>query len=156
MAEWVIVQVGTRQPMLWGLPRGTTLLVATAVPHVPHMAALYGAAPVPRPPLPAPEARDRVHAFLRSQGVTALTGVHLVRLLQALPDYPHGPRALSFAADQEVWGNVLAAWLARLPPQCRWMTTSPCRHGTNTTASPPSPPPLTPAQHYTALPTAHH
>ena len=41
---------------------------------------LYGAAPVPRPPLPAPAARDGVHTFLRTQEVTAVTGVYLVRL----------------------------------------------------------------------------
>ena len=36
--EWVIVQVGVGQPRPCGLPRGTTLLVATAVPPGPHMA----------------------------------------------------------------------------------------------------------------------
>ena len=35
---------------------------------------LYGAAPVPRPPFPAPAARDGVHTFLPTQEVTALTG----------------------------------------------------------------------------------
>ena len=38
LAEWVIVQVGVGQPRLRGLPRGTALLVATGVPHHPHMA----------------------------------------------------------------------------------------------------------------------
>ena len=37
-AEWVIVQVGAGQPEHHGLPRGTALLVATGVPHDPHMA----------------------------------------------------------------------------------------------------------------------
>ena len=37
-AEWVIVQVGAGQPEPRGLPRGTALLVATGVPHDPHMA----------------------------------------------------------------------------------------------------------------------
>ena len=37
-AEWVLVQVGAGQPGPRGLPRGTTLLVATEVPHDPHMA----------------------------------------------------------------------------------------------------------------------
>ena len=37
-AEWVIVQVGAGQPKPRGLPRGTALLVATGVPHDPHMA----------------------------------------------------------------------------------------------------------------------
>ena len=37
-AEWVIVQVGAGQLRPRGLPRGTALLVATEVPHDPHMA----------------------------------------------------------------------------------------------------------------------
>ena len=37
-AEWVIVQAGAGQPRPRGIPRGPTLLVATAVPHDPHMA----------------------------------------------------------------------------------------------------------------------
>ena len=36
--EWVIVQVGEGEPWPCGLPRGTTLLVTTAVLHNPHMA----------------------------------------------------------------------------------------------------------------------
>ena len=36
--EWVVVQVGAGQPRPRGLPRGTTLLVATEVQHDPHMA----------------------------------------------------------------------------------------------------------------------
>ena len=35
--EWVMVQVGGAQPRPLGLPRGTTLLVATELPHDPHM-----------------------------------------------------------------------------------------------------------------------
>ena len=38
LAEWVIVQVRAGQPKPRGLPRGTALLVATGVPHDPHMA----------------------------------------------------------------------------------------------------------------------
>ena len=38
-AERVIVEVGGGQPRPRGLPRGTALLVATGVPHDPHMAA---------------------------------------------------------------------------------------------------------------------
>ena len=60
---------------------------------------LYGAAPVPRPPLPAPAARDGVHTFLRTQEVTAVTGVHLLRLPPTPPDDPRGPRALGPAPD---------------------------------------------------------
>ena len=37
-AEWVIVQLRVGRPRPRGLPRGTTLVVATAVPHDPHMA----------------------------------------------------------------------------------------------------------------------
>ena len=37
-AEWVIVQVGAGQPRPRKLPHGTALLVATEVPHDPHMA----------------------------------------------------------------------------------------------------------------------
>ena len=62
----------------------------------------YGAAPVPRPPLPAPAAQDGVHTFLRTKEVTAVTGVHLVRLPPAPTDDPQGPRALSLAPDWEL------------------------------------------------------
>ena len=51
---------------------------------------LYGAASVPRPPLPAPAARDGVHTFLRTQEVTAVTGVHLVRLPPGTTRRPPG------------------------------------------------------------------
>ena len=37
-AELVVVQVGAGQPRPRGLPRSTALLVATEVPHDPHMA----------------------------------------------------------------------------------------------------------------------
>ena len=82
---------------------------------------LYGAAPVPCPPLPAPAARDGVHTFLRTQEVTAVTGVRLVRPPSAPPDDPRGPRALSPAPDSELWRDVWAVWLPRVPPKCRWM-----------------------------------
>ena len=52
---------------------------------------LYGAAPVPRPPPPAPAVRDGVHTFLRKQEVTAVTGVHLVRLHPGPPDDSGAP-----------------------------------------------------------------
>ena len=106
---------------------------------------LYRAAPVPRPPLPAPAARDGVHTFLRTQEVIAVTGVHLVRLPPAPPDDPRGPRALSPAPDWELWRDVWAVWLTRLPTQCRWMATGPRPHGADATTGPPSPPPLPPA-----------
>ena len=117
---------------------------------------LYGAAPVPRPPLPAPAARDGVHTFLRTQAVTAVTGVHLVRLPPAPPDDPRGPRALSSAPDWELWCDAWAAWLPRSPSRCRWMATGPCPYGADAATGPPLPPPLPPADHCTALPTARH
>ena len=117
---------------------------------------LYGAAPVPRPPLPAPGARNGVHTFLRTQEVTAITGVHLVRLPPGPPDDPRGPRALSPAADWELWRDAWVAWLSRLPSQCRWMAAGPRPYGADATAGPPPPPPLPPAEHCTALPTARH
>ena len=73
----------------------------------------YGAAPVPRPPLPAPAAQDGVLTFLRTQGVTTVTGVHLVSLPPAPLDDPRGPRALSPAPDWELWRD---AWAAFAPP----------------------------------------
>ena len=117
---------------------------------------LYGATPVPRPPLPAPAARDGVHTFLRTQEVTAVTGVHLVRLPPAPLDYPRGPRALSPAPDWELWRDAWAAWLPRLPSQCRWMAADPRPCGTDATAGPPPPPPPPPrrAPHGTAHGTA--
>ena len=117
---------------------------------------LYGAAPVPRPPLPAPAARDVVHTFLRTQDVTAVTGVHLVRLPPASPDVPPGPRALSPAPDWELWRDAWAALVFRLPSQCRWMAAGPRPYGADATADPPPPPPLPPAEHCTALCTARH
>ena len=62
--------------------------------------------------------RDGVHTFLETQEVTALTGVHLVRLPPAPPDDPRGPRALSPAPDWELLRDAWAAWLPRLPSQC--------------------------------------
>ena len=102
---------------------------------------LYGATPVPRPPLPAPAARDGVHTFLRTQEVTAVTGVHLVRLPPAPLDDPRGPRALSPVPDWELWRDAWAAWLPRLPSQCRWMAADPRPCGADATAGPPPPPP---------------
>ena len=117
---------------------------------------LYRAVPVLRPPLPAPAARDGVHTFLRAQEVTAVTGVHLVRLPAAPPDDPRGARTLSTVPDWDLWRNMWAAWLPRLPSQCRWMATGPRPHGADAPAGPQSPPPLLPAEHCTALSTAQH
>ena len=74
----------------------------------------------------------------------------------APPDDPRGRMALSPAPDWELWRDVWAACLTHLPPQCRWMTTGPRPRGANATAGPPSCPSLLPAEHCTALPTAHH
>ena len=152
-----------RGQILWQERPGTSLLLLVVTTRGDPERVLgitpthiYGAAPVLRPPVLAPVARDGVHAFLRTQEVTAVTGVHLVRLPPASPDDPRGPRALSPAPDWELWRDVWAVWLTRLPPQCRSMTTGPCPHEANTTTGPPSPPPLPPAQQCTALPTAHH
>ena len=120
-------------------------------PHPP----LRGSS-VPRPPLPAPAARDGVHTFLRTQGVTPVTGVHLVRLPPAPPDDHRGPRALSPAPDWELWRDGWAARLPRLPFQCRWMATGPRPYGADATPGPPPPPCLPPAEDCTALPTARH
>ena len=106
-------------------------------PHPPS-----GAAPVPRPPLPAPAARDGVHTFLRTQEVTTVTGVHLVRLPQTPPDDPRGPRAQGTAPDLGLWRDAWVAWLPRLPSQCRWMAAGPRPCGADATASPPPPAPL--------------
>ena len=78
--------------------------------------ALWGSTRTP-PPLPAPAVRDGVHTFLRTQEVSAVTGVHLVRLPPAPPDDPRGLRALSPAPDWELWRDAWAAWLPRLPSQ---------------------------------------
>ena len=102
---------------------------------------LYGATPVPRPPLPAPAARDGVHTFLQTQEVTAVTGVHLVRLAPAPPDDRRGPRALSPAPDWGLWRDAWATWLPCLPSQCRWMAAGPRQHATAGPSPPPPPPP---------------
>ena len=152
-----------RGQVLWQEWPGTTLLLlVVATRGDPERVLgitpthLYGAAPVPRPPLPAPAARDGVHTFLRTQEVTAVTGVHLVRLPPTPPDDPRGPRALGHFPDWGLWRDAWAAWLPRLPSECRWMATGPRPCGADATASPPTPPPLPPAEHRTALPTARH
>ena len=105
---------------------------------------------------PHPPLWDGVHTFLRTQEVTAVTGAHLVRLPPTPLDDPWGPRALGPAPDWELWRDAWAAWLPRLPSQCRWMAAGPRPCGADATASPPPPPPLPPAEHHTALPTARH
>ena len=148
-----------RGQVLWQERRGTPLLLlVVATRGDPERVLgftrthLYGAAPVPRPPLPAPAARDGVRTFLRTQEVTAVMRVHLLRLSPAPPDDPRGPRALSPAPDWELWRDAWAAWLPRLPSQCRWMATGPRPYGADATAGPPPPTPLPPrrALHSTA------
>ena len=79
-----------------------------------------------------------------------------MQLPPAPPDDPWGPRALTPAPDWELWCDAWAAWLPRLPSQCRWMATGPRPYGTNATAGPPPPLPLPPTEHCTTLPTAGH
>ena len=114
-----------RGQVLWQERPGTPLLLLDVATRGDpervleiNLTHLYGAAPVPRPPLPAPAGRDGVHTFLRTQEVTAVTGVHLVRLPSVPPDDPRGSRALSPAPDWELWRDVWAAWLTHLPPKC--------------------------------------
>ena len=152
-----------REQVLWQECSGSLLLILVVATRGDpegvlgiNPTHLYGAAPVPRPPLPAPAARDGVHTFLQTKEVTAVTGVHLVRLSPAPPDDPRGPRALSPAPDWELWRDTWAAWLPRLPSQSQWMATGPRPYGADATADPPTPPPLPPAEHCTALPTARH
>ena len=94
-----------RGQVLWQECPGTPLLHSERVLGITPTH-LYGAAPVPRSPLPAPAARDGVHTFLQTQEVTAVTGVHLVRLPPTPPDDPRGPRTLGPAPD---WGHTLPA-----------------------------------------------
>ena len=112
----------SRGQVLWQKRPGTPLLLlVVATRRDPERffgitpTYFYGAAPVPCPPLPAPAARDGVHTFLRTQEVTAVMGVHLVRLPPAPPDDPRVPRALSPAPDWELWRDARAAWLPCLP-----------------------------------------
>ena len=121
-----------RRQVLWQERPGTPLLLlVVATRGDPERVLgitptnLYGAAPVPRSPLSAPAARGGVHTFLRTQEVTAVTGVHLVRTPPVPPDDPRGPRALSPAPDWELWRDACTAWLPRLPSQCRWMAAGP-------------------------------
>ena len=67
-----------------------------------------GQRPCPAPPAGARGA-GRGHAFLQIQEVTAVTGVHLVRLPSASPNDPRGPGALSPTPDRELWRDVWAA-----------------------------------------------
>ena len=57
-----------------------------------------------------------MYTFPRTQEVTAVTGVHLVRLSPASPNDPPGPRALRPTPDWELWRGEWATWLACLPP----------------------------------------
>ena len=98
-----------RGQVLWQERPGTPLLLLVVATRgdperVPGTTPthLYGAASVPRPPLPAPAAPDGVHTFLRTQEVTAVTGVYLVRLPPATPDDPRGPKSLGPAPNSEL------------------------------------------------------
>ena len=115
-----------------------------------------GPHPYPAPPSRRPRRGTEYTTLLRTQEVTAVTGVYLVRLPPTPLDDPPGPRALSPAPDWELWRDAWAALLPRLPSQCRWMAADPRPCGADATAGPPPPPPLPPAEHHTALPTARH
>ena len=97
---------------LWQERPGTPLLLLIVATREDHRVLgitptdLYGAALVPCPPLLAPAARDGVHTFLRTQEMTSVTGVQLVRLPPAPPDDPRGPSALGSAPDGELWCDV--------------------------------------------------
>ena len=120
-------------------------------PHPP----LWGSTRTPPPP-PGARGAGRGTHLPANTGGHAVTGVHLVRLPPAPPDDPRGPRALSPAPDGELWRDGWAAWLPRLPSQCRRMAAGPRPYGADATAGPPTPPPPPPAEHRTALPTARH
>ena len=137
---------GPGAPNAWGKSSGKSApLLGVGPTH------LYGTAPVPRPPLPASEARDGVHAFLRTWEVTAVTGVNLVRLPPATPDDRLGLRALSPTQDRELWCGLWAEWLACLPPECECMATGPLPPRATTTTSPHGP-----LKHRKTLPMARH
>ena len=106
---------------------------------------LYGAAPVPGPPLLAPAARDGVHTFLRTQEVTAVTGVHLVRLPPTPLDDPRGPRALGPAPDWELWRGAWKRGSPASPPNADGWPPAPGRAGL-TPQPAPHPLPRSPPQ----------
>ena len=105
---------------------------------------LYGAAPVPRPPLPAPAARDGLHTFLRTQEVTAVTGVHLVRLPPAPPDDPRGPRALSPPQTGSCGATCGPRGSPASPPNADGWPPAPTRTGLTPQPAPHTPPPSPP------------
>ena len=114
-----------RKQVLWQeCPGSPLLLLVVATRGDPERVLgitptnLYGAAPVLHPPLPAPAARDGVHTFLRTQEVTAVAGVHLVRLPPTPHNDPRGPRDLGPAPDWELWRDAWAALHPRLPSEC--------------------------------------
>ena len=68
--EWVIVQVGAGQPRPRGLPDGIALLVATEVPHDPHMA-VHALEDQPE---------DTGHLVVHQRGGPAWRGEHVTAL----------------------------------------------------------------------------
>ena len=102
---------------------------------------LYGAAPVPRPPLPAPAARDLVHTFLRIQKGTAVTGVHLVWLPSAPPDDPRRPWALSPAQELELCATCRTRGSPASGPNADGWPPAPARTGLTPSLAPPPLPP---------------
>ena len=148
-----------RGQVLWQERPGTPLLLLVVVSRGDPERVLgitpthlYGAAPIPRPPLPAPAALDGVLTFLRTQDVIAVTGVHLVQLPPAPPDDPEGPSVLSPATDWELWRDAWAAWLPCLSPNADGWPRAPARTGLT---PPPAPHPLFPSPRGALHSTAH-
>ena len=120
-------------------------------PHPP----LWGSTRTPLPPPGARVAGRGTHLPANTEGHRRYGGQPSAAH-PGTPDNPRGPRALSRAPDWELWRDAWTAWLPRLPSQCRWMATGPRLYRADATARPPAPPPLPPAEHCTALPTAQH
>ena len=108
-----------------------------------------------RRPCPAPPSRllrpgTRYTRSCGGRGVTAICGVHLVRLPPAAPDDPRWPGVLSPNLCRWLWRTAWAQWLVCLPPQCRWTAHGPRPLGPRPRPAPPNP------WHHTSPPTEHH
>ena len=115
---------------------------------------LYGTATVPPPPPPGACGAGRGTHLPANTGGHRRYGGPPSAAPPAPPDDPRGPRALGPAQDWGLWRHAWAAWLPRLPSPCQWMAADPRPCGADATAGPPPRPPLPPAEHRTALPTA--
>ena len=139
-----------RQQVLWQERPGTPLLLLVVATRGDPERVLgitptnfHGAAAVPKPPLPVPAARDGVHTFWLTHGVTAVTGIHLVRLPPA-PSRRSPPLTGSFGATCGPRGSPAS------PPNADGWPPAPARMGP-TPSPPPHPfppsPPRSTAQH---------